>query len=187
MRLRAPRVLVVLLICACSAPPKPPSPYATPGESERNTRQAERLNREAAELIRQDPERAKELLREALTLDIFYGPAHNNLGVVHLSRDRLYEAATEFEWARKLMAGHPDPRVNLAIVLERAGRPEQAAEAFMAALEEQEEYLPAVQGIARLTVEEGWSDERLQGWLQEIAIRSEDPMWRSWALGQLAR
>jgi len=178
-----------MLAWACASPPEEPrrSPYTTPGEDERNTLLAERLNREAAALIESNPERAEALLRGALAEDIFYGPAHNNLGVIHLGRDRLYEAATEFEWARKLMGGHPDPRVNLAIVLERAGRPDDAAEAFLAALEDREDYLPAVKGIARLTVALGRSDERLRTWLERIALGTEDASWRNWALAELAR
>jgi hypothetical protein len=50
---------------------------------------------------------------EALSADLFFGLAHNNLGVLYLKEDKLYEAANEFEWARKLMPGHPDPRMNL--------------------------------------------------------------------------
>jgi len=36
-----------------------------------------------AGLIDSDPAKAAELLREALTADLFFGPAHNNLGVLH--------------------------------------------------------------------------------------------------------
>ena len=70
---------------------------------------------------------------EALTRDLFYGPAHNNLGVVFLNQDKLYEAANEFEWARKLMPGQPDPHVNLAITMERAVRNEDAYKSYEAA------------------------------------------------------
>lgn len=52
---------------------------------------------------------------------MFNGPAHNNLGVLFLERGQLCKAANEFEWTRKLLPGHPDPRVNLALTLERAG------------------------------------------------------------------
>ncbi len=38
-----------------------------------------------------------------------------------LGQRKLYEAANEFEWAKKLLPGHPDPRVNLARTLEEAG------------------------------------------------------------------
>ena len=33
---------------------------------------------------------------------------HGNLGVLYLNRGELYEAASEFEWARRLLPGHPD-------------------------------------------------------------------------------
>lgn len=41
----------------------------------------------------------------------------------------LHKAASEFEWARKLMPGYPDPRLNLAMTLEEAGRIDEASEA----------------------------------------------------------
>ena len=63
------------LLAGCTSTSEQPrrSPYATPGEEERNTLRAEHLSRQAAELIESDPERAEELLREALAEDIFYG------------------------------------------------------------------------------------------------------------------
>ena len=99
-----------------------PSAYSTPAEATRSTVEAEKLSRQGADLAERDPAKAEELFRESLTRDLFYGPAHNNLGVLYLKQQKLYEAANEFEWARKLMPGHPDPRVNLAITLELACR-----------------------------------------------------------------
>ena len=84
-------------------------------EAPRETVRAEALFHEAGDLIEYDSDSAVTLLREALAADIFHGPAHNNLGVIFLERGELYEAAHEFEWARKLMPGHPDPRINLAL------------------------------------------------------------------------
>jgi Flp pilus assembly protein TadD len=59
------------------------------------------------------------------------------------------------------MPGHPDPRVNLAITLETAGQTEQAEQAYAAALEVNAGYVPAIQGLARLTLRQGRHDERL--------------------------
>lgn len=165
---------------ACRSPEGTGSPYQPPVESARNTVRAEELSREAARLIGSDPGHAEQLLRQALAADLFYDPAHNNLGVVYLERGMLYEAANEFEWARKLMAGHPDPRVNLAITLDRAGRGDEAVAAFESALQVQPGYLPAVQGVALLTVKAGRDDERLEGWLEEIAMRANGS-WDTWA------
>lgn len=182
-------VLLMLLAGGCrSTDSRAPGPYQDQAvSSPQRTAEAERPTKRAAELVEDDPKRAEELLREALDHDLFFGPAHNNLGVVFLRQDRLYEAAGEFEWARKLMPGHPDPRLNLAITLERAGREEDAVAAYTAALEVYPDYLPAIQGLARQAVRDGVRDERLDGWLCEIAMRSTDPEWRAWARREHSR
>jgi Tfp pilus assembly protein PilF len=161
-------------------------PYAPPTEAERDTTKAERLSREAADLIAEDLERAEDLLCQALTADLFHGPAHNNLGVVFLKQEKLHEAAEEFGWAKKLMPGHPDPRVNLALVMEAAGKTDEALTAYAAALEVRPEYLPAIQGMARLLVRERRKEERLALLLGDIAMRG-DSAWRDWAALELAR
>jgi Tfp pilus assembly protein PilF len=172
----------VLTSCASA----PAGPYSPPTEVERDTTKAERLSREAADLIPGDIDGAERLLREALTADLFHGPAHNNLGVVFLKQDKLYEAAQEFEWAKKLMPGAPDPRVNLALVWEAAGRTDDALGAYASALDVRPEYMPAVQGMAKLLVRERQSSDRLDGMLDDIALRSSDEAWRAWARAAIA-
>jgi tetratricopeptide (TPR) repeat protein len=182
MKLLLAIIVTLPLAGACQTPPATTSnPYQEEDLSPRRTVDAERLTKLAADLIEEHPEDAEQLLREALGHDLFFGPAHNNLGVVYLQQDRLYDAAGEFEWARKLMPGHPDPRLNLAITLERAGREEEAVAAYTAALEVYPDYLPAIQGLARNAVEQGLGDKRLDRWLREIAMRSTDSDWREWA------
>lgn len=174
-------VIAVLLGLAGCRSNAPGGPYNPPREAARNPVVAERLNRDAADLIESDPARAEELLRAALGHDLFFGPAHNNLGVVFLAQSKLYEAASEFEWAKKLLPDSPDPRVNLALCLERAGRVDAAIESYEAALSVLPDYLPAMQGLACLTLKSGRSDERMPGWLDEIAMRSDEQIWREWA------
>jgi len=176
--------LLVSLAASCASPEV--GPYQAPEETARDTARAEALTREAADLLATEPEEAETLLRDALTADLFHGPAHNNLGVLFLGRGELYEAAHEFEWARKLLPGHPDPRVNLALVLETAGKVDDALAAYDAALEVYPGYLPAIMGAASLTLRTGREDERLEEWLGEIAMRAEDERWREWALTRLA-
>lgn len=161
-------------------------PYQPPTETKRDPGLAEELSAEASELLDSDPEEAESLLREALTADLFCGAAHNNLGVLYLKQDRLYEAAGEFEWARKLLPGHPDPRVNLALALEAGGKTTQALAAYDAALQVYPGYLPAVMGAASLTLRSGTGDKRVRGWLEEIAMRAEEPSWAEWARERLA-
>lgn len=160
-------------------------PYQTQAESVRDEGKAQRLTQHAAGLIDKDPAKADALMREALTADLYHGPAHNNLGVLHLQQGRLYEAAAEFEWARKLMPGHPDPRVNLALTLERAGRSSDALNTYETALEVYPDYLPAIQGLARLQLRAGKADERTPRLLDQIALRGESDAWRQWARTQL--
>ena len=92
-------VLLSGLICLAACRTTPTSVYTPPSEQDRDTATAERLTRQAAKLLDSKPERAEVLLRKALAADLYHGPAHNNLGVVFLGRQELYEAAHEFECA----------------------------------------------------------------------------------------
>lgn len=157
------------------------SVYTPPSEVSRNPLQAQSLTQQAAALMDEDPEKAEHLLRQALAADLHYGPAHNNLGVLMLQHEQLYEAAHEFEWARKLMPGHPDPRMNLALTLERAGRFKNAAEEYRAALAVYPDHLPTVQALARLQVRHGLVNDETVGYLDAIALQSETQEWREWA------
>ena len=161
--------------------------YQTPPESGRDPIKAQKLTQEAAKSMPKDPAKAERLLREALTADLFHGPAHNNLGVIYLNEGKLYEASGEFEWARKLMPGHPDPRVNLAATLERAGRTDEALANYESALDVAPESIAAMQGMVRLQLRTGRTDVRTRTMLQEIALRGETTQWRQWAQGRLAR
>ena len=180
----------LLLLCAfglafgCAQPIN--SPYKTPHEGARNPLRAQELTQQAAGLIDDDPEKAERRLREALAADLYHGPAHNNLGVVYLSQSKLYEAANEFEWARKLMPGHPDPRMNLALTLERAGRIDEALATYGTALEVYPNHLPTIQALARLQLRHRRPDDRTSGFLKEIALRS-GPDWQQWARRQMTR
>lgn len=162
------------------------SPYATPSEESRSPLEAERLTMKAAQLIGVDDDAAERLLRDALTADLYHGPAHNNLGVVYLNKGKLYEAANEFEWARKLMPGHPDPRMNLALTLERAGRVNQALATYETALEVFPGHIPTMQALTRLQLRTRRTDDRTREYLEEIALRGSDTEWRDWAKKRLA-
>ena len=174
----------LLLAFGCTLPIN--SPYQTPQEGARNPLRAQELTQQAAELLDDDPEKAERRLREALRADLYHGPAHNNLGVLYLTQSKLYEAANEFEWARKLMPGHPDPRMNLALTLERAGRIDQALATYGTALEVYPNHLPTIQALARLQLRHSRTDDRTPGFLKEIALRS-GPQWQQWARQQMTR
>jgi Tfp pilus assembly protein PilF len=176
----------LLLGAACSSRPAASS-YLEGGTVARDSIKAEALTRRASELLDKGrSDEAERLLREALAADLFHGPAHNNLGVVLLQKGELYEAAGEFEWARKLMPGHPDPRFNLALTLERAGRVDDSLAMYGSALEVHSEFVPAMQAIARLSLRRGRGGEHVDAFLETIALRGDSESWRAWAQEQLA-
>ncbi len=163
----------------CASRPTQAGSYTADAAS-RNPALARELHARASELMATDTEEAERLLRQALDVDLYHGPAHNNLGVLLLTRGELYAAAAEFEWARKLMPGHPDPRVNLAMTLEQAGRYDEAINAYDSALAVYDGFLPALQGKTKLQVRMGDTDAATLTALDEIALRG-DESWKEWA------
>jgi len=172
---------MTLLLGACRNQPAPDGPYQPVSENLRSALLAEERNLEAADLIYTDPAEAERLLREALTADIYYGPAHNNLGVLYLEQGKLFEAANEFEWARKLMPGAPDPRMNLALTLEVAGKLEEAVGEYETALGASPEHVPTMQAMAKLLLQRDRNDVRLPDLFNGIAMRGDTEDWRNWA------
>lgn len=172
-------LLLALALVACRSTGS--GPYSPSSESVRDSVRAQELNARAADALAIDLEEAEQLLREALSADLFFGPAHNNLGVVYLKQGKLYEAAGEFEWARKLMPGHPDPRMNLALTLEKAGQTDEAIATYRTALEVWPGHIATIQALAKLHSVGGRACPELGGWLEEVALRGETEGWRQWA------
>lgn len=162
-------------------------PYNAKAAEQRDIRKAEAIYKDAVAAMADDPAKAKTLLNEALGFDLYHGAAHNNLGVILLGENKLYDAAEEFEWARKLMPGHPQPRVNLAIALERGGKPLEAIESAKAALEVRPGHMGAIQTLAYIQIREGLEDKTTKDHLNTIISRSDDQVWRDWANRQRAR
>jgi len=143
------------------------------------------LNREGAALMDVDRDQARSRFEEAIRLDPDDGAAHNNIGVLHLQDGRLYEAAQAFETARKLLPGNPDPRVNLAMTFERAGRIDDAIASCRTALEIAANDLAALQLLVRLQVQHGRRDSETKGRLEVVALRGATEQWREWARREL--
>lgn len=177
-------VLSALALLSCASTP---AGLSTLDEGNRDPKKAHELTLEALDVIESDPARAEELMHVALKADSYHGPAHNDVGVLYLRQSRLYEAANEFELARKLLPGSPEPRLNLGLTLEKAGLYERAFEAYDAALEVSPGHIRTIQAIARLTLRTGRKSDRLPGMLEDITLRGETEKWRSWAQEQMSR
>ncbi len=177
-----PLAFALLAITACG---EVRAPAAADGSHPRDIQKAEALYRQAIAVIDSDQATAEKLLRDALANDAYLGKAHNDLGVLFLKKDRLYDAAEEFEAARKNMPGQPEPRVNLAIALDRSGKYHEALDAARTALEVRSDNLPAIEMIALIQVRENLIDDATKNHLESIATRSADPVWREWARKKL--
>ena len=185
----APSVQVLWPLCAalviagamfgCAA--RRAGPYTTANDSVRRPMEADRLNQAAVALIESEPARAEQLLRDALTADLYHGPAHNNLGTLYLAQGRLYEASEEFQFAKRCLPGHPDPRLNLALTLELAGRTDDALATYRTALDVYPEHMPTLQALTRLQLRAGRTDADTARNLSILALRGETPEWREWA------
>lgn len=176
-----------LLSCTLSCTSSPARISPTLDDASRDPQKAHELTLEALDVIEGDPAKAEELMQAALRADLYHGPAHNDIGVMYLRQSRLFEAANEFELARKLMPGSPEPRLNLGLTLEKAGLYERAFDAYNAALEVSPAHIRTIQAISRLTLRTGRKNERLMGMLEDVTLRGETDKWRSWAQEQLSR
>lgn len=178
---RCPVFLLALIVLVTAGCGSARGPYADNGSAQRDIARAEAIYQQALTVIDSDTKEAEKLLREVMGFDLYHGAAHNNLGVLLLKQGRLYDAAEEFEWARKLLPGHPEPRVNLAIALDRGGKHADAIDAARTALEVRPGNLPAIQTLVWIQVNQQLADERTAGHLDQIIARTVDPLWRSWA------
>ncbi len=157
-------------------------------ESSRNVFKARERYAEARQARdKGDDQRAIELLREAVAYDACLGEAHNDLGVLFERHGQLYAAAVAFEAARKNLPGDPRPRHNLAVVLAKGGRIDDALAACAAALEVQADYIPAVQTLAWLHLRYERADEMTASHLRTVRLRGTDKGWRDWAGEQLIK
>ena len=87
-------VAAALVLTACAAR-RPDSPYLPLGDVTRDPIKAQTLSQEAAAVMDKNPAKAERLLRDAVTADLYYGPAHNNLGVAFLKQSKLGKGARE--------------------------------------------------------------------------------------------
>jgi len=128
---------------------------------------------------------AEKAFKAALAADLFYGPAHNNLGIVYYEQKRFYLAAWEFEYAAKLMPGKPQPKNNLGMVFEAVGRLDDAAAHYgqaVAAAPDNPEYIG---NLVRCRVRQNKRDAETRRLLEELVLKDTRPEWVHWARREL--
>ena len=128
---------------------------------------------------------ARELLKEAVSADVGYGPAHNNLGKVYFEQGNYYEAAWEFEYASKLMPRHPEPRNNLGLVLEKVNRYGESVEAYEAALEMTPDHPEIIGNLARTRLRRRDDLDELRPLFEKLLLTDTSGRWADWSRRQM--
>lgn len=182
--------LIIAFLCmapGCSSDPSGTGNQADgyrtiPAPLGRNTKQAKALTAKAKEALSEGQvDEAEQFLRDALTEDVMYGPAHNNLGQLYYQQQRYYEAAWEFQYAIRLMPHQPIPRNNLGLVFEATGQLDEATEQYDLAVAEEPDNPELLGNLARARIRRGDTGEDMRQLLQQIVMKDNRPEWRAWA------
>ena len=181
-----PATLLLLLASGTACHPKsapPPGGYRTVARNlQRDTDRAKHENAQALELIDKGKwEDAEKPLKDALTADLTFGPAHNNLGRVYYEQGKFYLAAWEFEYAAKLMPNEAQPRNNLGLVLEETGKLDEAIEQYDQGLALNPQDAQIIGNAARARLRRGDHDTQVKLLLQKVIDRDTRPQWLQWA------
>jgi tetratricopeptide (TPR) repeat protein len=179
-----PTALLAVHMTGCQSDSSPSDkPYKTAGhDPKRNTPLARQLTDEAVELIAEGRlDKARRKLESALAADLFYGPAHNNLGSIHLREKNYYQAAWEFQYAAKLMPEQYKPKNNLGLVFEQVGQLDKATTCYEDALALAPESVDVAANLARAYVRAGRKDEKTRELLTQVLMQHPSQRWTSWA------
>ena len=154
----------------------------------RDTEAAKRHNEAGLRLLADGQlDQAAEAFSRALTADVEYGPAHNNLGKVYYRKKDWYKAAWEFEYAGKVLPKHAEPRNNLGMVLEEAGELDRAVDQYRQAVGLDGDNIEYRANLVRALVRRGDRTPEVRSLLQQVLKQDSRPEWRSWARLQQAR
>lgn len=159
-----------------------------------DTDAAKRLNQQGlAHLADGELEKAENTFKAAITEDIEYGPAHNNLGKVYYLQGDYYQAALEYDYARRQMPTHAGPRYNLGLIYERAAKQDAPIVNLNRAIEYYREAVALAPGnityraaLAHALVERGDKTDELRDLLEQILEKDRRPDWITWARRQRA-
>jgi len=178
----------MLVLGGCSAKQRGPSYQTVSQPPYQDSIAAQRLNDQGLAFVRKgDVKDAERKFREALEKDLYYAPAHNNLGLTLLESQRHYEAAWEFDYAAKLMPHAPEPRQNLGLVYESLGHLDEAITEYENALRIDPQNAVAMRHLARTCVKADQKGEKLKSVLEKLLLVSSDQQWDVWVRGQLIR
>lgn len=163
-------------------------PYRTiraqPG---RSTEAARKANAEGLEHLEAgELDRALRAFQKALTADVEFGSAHNNLGKVYYQQEDWYRAAWEFEYATRLLPRRAEPHNNLGLVLERAGELDRAIDCYRKAVGLDPRRIEYRGNLVRALCRRGDRTSEVRTLLREVLEEDTRIQWRTWAERMLA-
>jgi Tfp pilus assembly protein PilF len=187
--------ICVLLLCGvasgCKTRPSPSADakpeYQTIGKDpRRDTDTAKAENATALQLMNKgDWSAAEAALKRALSADIMFGPAHNHLGKIYYRQNKLYLAAWEFEYAAKLMPHQAEPKNNMGLVFEAAGKWNEAVDSYDQALVLEPENSEVIGNAARARLRRGDAGPEVRVLLSKLVLTDSRPEWVDWARKRL--
>jgi tetratricopeptide (TPR) repeat protein len=133
-----------------------------------------------------DVDRATDKFLAAIAADETYGPAHNNLGMLHHEQGNLYQAVLAYEVAMELMPHDPIVLYNLGLTLETAGKVYEAMDLYWQAVEMDPANPNYLGNLVRLRLRLGEDGPDVVAQLQDLVLIETRPDWRRWADRQLA-
>jgi Flp pilus assembly protein TadD len=155
--------------------------------SVRDSCAARQLNEQGLALIEHgDLAGAEEAFRGAIARDLYFGPAHANLGVVLLQQGaQPFEAGWALRHAAQLMPKASAPRANLGLLFEAVGLYGRAEDQLRAALRLSPDDVEVIGHLARVHVRQSKRTPETLAWLEAVATQDDDAAWHNWAARQL--
>ena len=138
------------------------------------------------QLNKQNIEGASKKFMAAIAADETYGPAHNNLGLMHYEQGNLYQAVLAFEQAMEYMPSDPIVIYNLALTLEAAGKVSEAMDLYQQAVDMDPVNPVFLGNLVRLQLRMGETGPIVKTRLQDLILIETRPDWRRWADQKLA-
>ncbi len=174
--------------CRSGLDPSDPCYQTVASDPQRDTELARTRNHQAKSLLADGKiEQAEKVLKQALRADMFFGPAHNNLGIAYLRQKKLYLAACEFDYAAKLMPNKAEPKNNLGLVMEQAGRRAEAETHYEKAVAAEPDNPEFIGNLARCRLRLGRRTPETAALLRQLVLKDTRPEWTAWARAELSR
>lgn len=137
-------------------------------------------------LAKDELDQAADAFKKALTADIEFGPAHNNLGKVYYKKKEWYKAAWEFEYTCELLPGNAASRNNLGLVFEKIGELDNAVEHYRQAVRCEDENVHYRANLVRALIRRGDQTDEVRSLLQKVVEKDTRSEWLIWAKQQQA-